>query len=435
MKKILPIILLTIGINSSAQTVVFEQDFQASGSTNYYINANSPTLGQFNGFNNSLVSNGQVAPIISVVGNRLNFDKTNSQAVPSVYITRSTDFSVVPLVLKLEFDVEVTNITSGSNLAFKFEVGQNFPYTYNTTPTSTNIHSSIGLRLTTTAGVNDNEFFIRRITGGANSTNSYAGVRRLTWVINNSGSDYSYTGPDGQPRLVTNDKHDMWVGSELVFGNSDCAAASPALRNIRITFSSGNANVAIDNMKFTSLLDTPLPVTLTSFTGKVQNRSILLNWTTASEQNNKSFTLSRSHDGKTFEAITVLDGAGNSVMAKNYSYVDQNPYPGVNYYKLQQEDFNGDKQEPVIIPVNSGISGTQLSAFIKTEGLVVNILSPHKTKGTIGLYNIYGQKIYMKQQQVNWGDNQFILPSLKMLGVYVIRYVADGEVISQKIKL
>lgn len=439
MKRILLLGLLIIAIKSSAQTVLFSQDFSANSNINYYINANNPVNG-FNGTASGSVSTGETAAVISIEGGKLVIDKTASTAKSSAAtsFTRSTDFAPVPLVVKMECDIQVQNTTARSNGgSFSFEFGERYSHTTAglVTTSASNVarsHSQFTLNLSTDVA---NQFQIRNIMGNANSTSIFTGEHRITWIINNSGNSYDYIGPDSSPQTVSNDTWDIWVGNTLVFEGAVSRNVAAQLVDFRMSIETGKTKVAVGNIKITSLLDTPLPVTLSSFTGKPQNKSVLLNWTTVSEQNNKQFTLSRSYDGKTFKEVAVLDGAGNSAAVKNYGYVDQNPYPGLNYYQLQQEDFNGDKQKPNVITVDSGISGTQLNAFVNAEGLVVNIAAPNKTAGKIELYNIYGQLVYTAQQQISWGNNRFVLPAIKNQGLYVIRYTADGRAISQKIKL
>lgn len=84
-----------------------------------------------------------------------------------------------------------------------------------------------------------------------------------------------------------------------------------------------------------------LPITLKSFTAKPVDKNILLTWQTLSEKNNKNFEVQRSFDGKSYKSIRTVEAAENSDTEKNYEFTDQNPYPGTNYYKLIQYDFDG----------------------------------------------------------------------------------------------
>jgi len=85
-----------------------------------------------------------------------------------------------------------------------------------------------------------------------------------------------------------------------------------------------------------------LPVELLAFTAKQNGDQVLVTWTTASERNNDYFTIEKSKDGRNFVMLGRVDGAGNSITARNYHLPDVNPNKGHNYYRLTQTDFNGE---------------------------------------------------------------------------------------------
>lgn len=84
-----------------------------------------------------------------------------------------------------------------------------------------------------------------------------------------------------------------------------------------------------------------LPVELTSFKATSNEPSVKIEWTTPSENNNKNFEIERSADGNIFENIGTISGNGNSTIEHQYSFTDDNPLAGNNYYRLKQNDFNG----------------------------------------------------------------------------------------------
>jgi hypothetical protein len=61
----------------------------------------------------------------------------------------------------------------------------------------------------------------------------------------------------------------------------------------------------------------PLPVELTSFTAFVTKDGIRLNWTTATETNNKGFDIERKTDGKSWNKIGYVDWQWNDNTIKN----------------------------------------------------------------------------------------------------------------------
>lgn len=85
----------------------------------------------------------------------------------------------------------------------------------------------------------------------------------------------------------------------------------------------------------------PLPVELLTFTAEAHGRVVDLAWTTASEQSNAGFHVERSRDGLTFERIGFVQGAGNSMTIRHYGFTDPEPYQGLSYYRLWQQDLDG----------------------------------------------------------------------------------------------
>ena len=86
-----------------------------------------------------------------------------------------------------------------------------------------------------------------------------------------------------------------------------------------------------------------LPVKLVSFNVSKSNNSdeLMLEWQTATELNNDYFKIQRSRDGYIFNDIGKVNGAGTSSQLLNYSFLDNRPLNGANYYRLIQFDFDG----------------------------------------------------------------------------------------------
>lgn len=85
-----------------------------------------------------------------------------------------------------------------------------------------------------------------------------------------------------------------------------------------------------------------LPIELVFFGASIKGQKFTsLSWRTATERNNDYFIVQRSHDGVSWELLEKVNGAGNSVELLSYETYDFNPYPGSNYYRLKQVDFDG----------------------------------------------------------------------------------------------
>lgn len=86
-----------------------------------------------------------------------------------------------------------------------------------------------------------------------------------------------------------------------------------------------------------------LPIEMVKFSAELyREKSVRLNWTTATETDNDFFTVQRSSNGIYYDDIAEIDGAGNSSVELDYTYIDHQPGNGINYYRLKQTDVNGE---------------------------------------------------------------------------------------------
>jgi hypothetical protein len=81
-----------------------------------------------------------------------------------------------------------------------------------------------------------------------------------------------------------------------------------------------------------------LPVELIAFKLLLKRPHIVLHWQTASEAQNAGFHVERSVDGSVFARIAFVKGMG---IPWAYHYTDEHVPPGVLYYRLCQEDTDG----------------------------------------------------------------------------------------------
>ena len=84
-----------------------------------------------------------------------------------------------------------------------------------------------------------------------------------------------------------------------------------------------------------------LPVNLSAFTAVKDGKQVRLQWETSQEQNSKEFIIERSFDGSNFSSIGTIAAAGASTSARSYSFNDNNPQAGNNFYRLKQTDIDG----------------------------------------------------------------------------------------------
>lgn len=97
-----------------------------------------------------------------------------------------------------------------------------------------------------------------------------------------------------------------------------------------------------------------LPLNLLNFSGSLNNeKEVSLNWQTAQEINTSQFVVERSTNGTDFSAIGKVNAAGNSSVGKTYSFVDNKPLTGSNFYRLKMVDVDGKFTYSKIVALNN----------------------------------------------------------------------------------
>ena len=178
-----------------------------------------------------------------------------------------------------------------------------------------------------------------------------------------------------------------------------------------------------------NISNTPLPVTMLTFTGNKEANKNILNWSTTNEINNKGFEIQRSKDGNTFEKIGFVDTKfvnGTSTGTLLYTFDDLQPLDGNLYYRLKQIDINGKESYSKVILIKGGkgnkIEFTSIYPNPAKEVLKLGIYSPASQHLQIVFTDISGRIVKQLNVLANTGDNQLNLNvDLLNPGTYLIK--------------
>ena len=171
----------------------------------------------------------------------------------------------------------------------------------------------------------------------------------------------------------------------------------------------------------------PMPVELLNFKAVKEKERVVLHWQTASEKDNDRFEVKRSTNGKTFETIGTVKGAGTSSIKNSYSFTDNAPEYGTSYYMLKQIDYDGtfshSKMETVTIKV-SVENGIQFQVFPNpfAEELNLTVTTELATTAALQLVDLQGRVVHTGTITVKPGINKFTLPVQNVSpGIYMVR--------------
>ncbi|HKK39552.1 MAG TPA: T9SS type A sorting domain-containing protein, partial [Cryomorphaceae bacterium] len=194
---------------------------------------------------------------------------------------------------------------------------------------------------------------------------------------------------------------------------------------------------ALDSFSpFTIASDGPgsniLPITLLSFQASAKDITVQTSWITASEINNDFFTIERSKDGRFWEKVGTLDGAGDSHTELSYSFTDDRPYAGISYYRLKQTDFDGtsNDSEPRAVEIRQNGDFGIDKVYHGQDGLnvIYRATAPYVV---VEIYDLLGKRVYGELLENSGNGFETIYPDLAR-GAYLLRLSHGGEMDAEK---
>lgn len=177
-----------------------------------------------------------------------------------------------------------------------------------------------------------------------------------------------------------------------------------------------------------------LPVSLSSFYGQQNNSINELFWTTQTEQNNKGFDLQKSSDGNNFRSIAFIATKavdGNSTATLNYSFTDNKPLPGNNYYRLNQLDKDGRSSvSKVVLLKNGNTSGLVLTDVYPNPAsskITVSISAGSSERISIIITDMAGKTVMQQTGELIQGDNKIPVNISRLsAGSYLVKAICSN---------
>jgi Secretion system C-terminal sorting domain len=182
--------------------------------------------------------------------------------------------------------------------------------------------------------------------------------------------------------------------------------------------------VAPTSNNFGILPPSPLPVTLISFKATLNERQqATLKWATASEFNNDFFEIERSKNATDFESLGKIVGRGTVQGQNDYTFTDEVPLKGINYYRLKQVDYDGQFSYSRLSSVIKDGDGT-ISLFPNPTANVLKINFEDADQiENVTFYNAFGRVV----KTVSGKQDKYEVADLPT-GKYILQIrLADGR--------
>ena len=185
--------------------------------------------------------------------------------------------------------------------------------------------------------------------------------------------------------------------------------------------------------------NTPLPISFVSFNAfKTPNNKAELNWEYVTDETIARFDIQRMIAGNTFETIETVEKTAGSKEISRYSYLDQNPYAGKNFYRIKAKQEDGKEVltniKMVDIPVNNQLSIVKSYPNPATNTFNITLVSPEQKQAVVKVYNTTGLLVMEQTTTLSQGTNQVALNIESLAsGMYSVVIISGNETVKTRV--
>ena len=176
----------------------------------------------------------------------------------------------------------------------------------------------------------------------------------------------------------------------------------------------------------------PLPIAIEYFSGVKQNNANLLNWKANCLTTSVTFDIQKSADSRNFTSIGNFQ-ATHDRCDQPFNFADNNPFNGINYYRLKKTEIDGQISYSIIVAIlnkESGFDIVGLLPNIVRNTALLNVTSVKATNMQIVISDAQGRLVQQQSVGVLSGSNAITLNFSKLgAGAYQLTgYTTDGFV-------
>jgi hypothetical protein len=165
----------------------------------------------------------------------------------------------------------------------------------------------------------------------------------------------------------------------------------------------------------------PLLIELTNIAAINEGSSNKVTWSTASENPGDYFELERSMDAQTFSLLSRIDA---NQKPSAYTYNDNTPFAGINYYRLKMISSSGKTSYSKVVQATVTSKGTiSIEAYPNPTNKMISLKVYGSSNGDVSVTDISGRVIY--QVKMKGAELGLDMSSL-VNGVYLVHYVDDN---------
>ncbi|WP_301923765.1 T9SS type A sorting domain-containing protein [Ferruginibacter sp.] len=174
---------------------------------------------------------------------------------------------------------------------------------------------------------------------------------------------------------------------------------------------------------------TVLPLSFTSIKAYPVNNDVKVAWQVQEELNISMYEIEKSVNGVDFKFVNTTAKKSTG----NYSWIDQAPFAGRNYYRIKSIDQSEViVYSPIVAVVVAG-HGTNFTIVPNpVKGKVINLQFANQTKGSyqFSLMNSSGQQVLSSMAQISNNSTSKVLnmPAVLPAGIYKLQIAGPANI-------
>lgn len=180
-----------------------------------------------------------------------------------------------------------------------------------------------------------------------------------------------------------------------------------------------------------------LKTELLSFNGKLVSDRVNLSWSTSKEESSLQFIIERSHTGRDFSMVGLLNNYNNDDPVNHYNFIDPAAVNDKAWYRIVIVTPDGKKKHSSIIQLKKDIPDFGLGNLINpfSNNLVFDVLINNNATVTVSLTDMAGRTVLTGKQLVYSGVNNLNLTEVQTMqaGVYILQVANKDNVIRKQV--
>ncbi len=228
----------------------------------------------------------------------------------------------------------------------------------------------------------------------------------------------------------------FWKGLAVTNSGSSQNDAANAVYTLAGTLGYTNAERLAIHTRYTAagytLPAIVLPVKILSFSAAKSNSLVDVMWTVTNETAGNHYSIERSNDGRNFSVIAQVNAAGNGLI-NDYSITDNQPYAGINYYRLKETSPSGQVTYSDIIAIS--FTKKQLLQVYPNPAKDFVKLSCGGLSGNtvLSITDATGKKMFSKTYSNATSFTDMIDTENYPAGIYLVKIINNGNMASRQL--